>query len=133
MASWKSETGQPRASAGETSEMYTGTVLEDSPIPRPTMIRPAISMPGARGGAEQRSHGENDRRHDQQHAPAEKVCEAAAAQRADGGARQHAADDHFQGKDESEKSFFRNSSAPEMTPVSYPKSKPPRPANVAAR
>ena len=133
IASWKSETVQPRASAGETSDMYTGTVPEESPIPTPTIIRPTISMPGDEAAAQRIDP-----------APKTRAVTISKVRRPKRSARRPPANAPAaapanapltmisRAKVESEKSFLKKSSAPDMTPVSYPKRRPPRPAKAAA-
>ena len=73
--------------------MYTGTVPEESPIPRPTMIRPSDQYFWRAGfGAGDGAGCEDNRRGDQQSAAAKQVRQAAAKQSAHGRAREHAAD-----------------------------------------
>src|SRR5580700_7302683 len=133
MASWKSETVQPRASGVETSDMYTGTVPEESPIPKPTTILPKIRMPGDEAAA-------------QTNAPTAKIRAVAiskgrrpkrSAKRPPASAPTAAPANTpltitSKAKVESEKSFLKKSSAPEITPVSYPNRRPPSPAKAAA-
>src|SRR6266851_7794003 len=134
MASWNRETCQPRASAGATSEMYTGTVLEDKPIPMPTMIRPTTSIWGDWAAAHRM-------------APAAKMIavvisslrlpnRSASRQPVSAPTAAPASTPltiTSKANVDNVKSFRKNSSAPEITPVSYPKSRPPSAAKAAAR
>ena len=95
-ASWNNETCQPRAAAGETSEIYTGTVVEARPNPQADDDAPGDEGPdgghrGAKDGA-----GYEDRRGHQQRRGGDRRCPPGfPAQRAGRGSGPHDADDQL--------------------------------------
>ncbi len=119
---------RPRRCAGAISARYSGQVVAAAPTPKPRMIRPAVMIPTLGAIAQMRAPTRNS--------PAQtsrlplrprlsaSLPPSSAPKAAPGNSRELTTSASVKGV--SMRSSFMYNRAPEMTPVSYPKSSPPR-------
>jgi hypothetical protein len=133
--SWFNDTNSPRLAAGAISAMYSGTIIEASPTPSPSRKRAttrtptfgetaATMAPAANTRAASRAVGRRPMR--SASGPPERAPTTAPTR------RKLTMMPSVKGEN-GPKSCLMNNSAPEITPVSYPKSKPPVAVIAAAR